>query len=289
MKTVISRDNLLKINELAVEAGKLAASMRSGISIQEKSGPQDLVTSADIALSELIVKELKRDFPDTFVVSEEDEDLPKEIWHDDVWVVDPIDGTENYIRGDGQYSVMIGLLHKLRPVFGCVFEPHSNQLYYGGEGLGAWKIKPGENEAPTDLILPPDKNRFNVGQGGDSRTRLMMGHRDRKKHPWVEELDYVRFVKFGSIGLKVARILENQADLFVHLAGKLKIWDTAGPAAIAMAAGLEVGTMNENSLSFPLPDVYHKHPVIIGKKGSLEWCRRILANETSITRNPDAN
>lgn len=292
MKTVISQENLNKVLKLCHEAGKLAAQMRSSIDIKEKTGPQDLVTSADIALSELIVSTLSREFPGALIVSEEDKELPGQILPDqskEIWVIDPIDGTENYIRGDGQYSVMVGLLHNMHPVFGCVYEPHSNHLYYGGEGLGAWKIKPGENKPPQDLVLQKEKNQFEAGDKSTNpnrKTRLMMGHRDRKKHPWVEDLEYIRFVKYGSIGLKVARILEDHADLFVHLAGKLKVWDTAAPSAIAIAAGLEVGTMEENSLSFHLPEVYHRHPVIIGKKGSLKWCRQILSNKTA-TLNSD--
>lgn len=283
MKTAISTDSLNKVVQLSIEAGKMAAQMRSSIDIREKTGPQDLVTSADIALSELIVSVLHQEFPGTFIVSEEDIELPGEISPEqakEIWVIDPIDGTENYIRGDGQYSVMIGLLRDMHPVFGCVYEPHTNQLYYGGEGLGAWKMTPGANEAPKDLVMNKDMNKFDgdTKSGLNRKTRLMMGHRDRKKNPWVEELEYIRFVKYGSIGLKVARILEDQADLFIHLAGKLKVWDTAAPSAIAIAAGLEVGTMNENILSFPLPEVYHRHPVIIGKKGSLDWCRKVLVN-----------
>ncbi len=285
MTNILGKDQIQSVLNLACQAGRLAMEMRDDISIEEKTGPRDLVTSADLALSDLIVKTLRQDYPDAGIVSEEDPDIrsDKEL----VWVIDPIDGTQNYILQDGQYSVMIGLLQNLKPVFGCVFEPEHNNLYYGGPDMGAWKIKT-DTQDKISLQASKDTDVFNQDKSL-SKTRLMMGHRDRKKHPWVEDLDYVNFVQFGSIGLKVARILENRADIFVHLAGKLKVWDTAAPSAIAIAAGLEVGTMNEDTLSFPLPEVFHRHPVIIGKKGSLDWCRKTILNETAKLSKSDAN
>ncbi|MCW5822485.1 MAG: hypothetical protein KIT34_06755 [Cyanobacteria bacterium TGS_CYA1] len=285
MTNILGEEQIQSVLDLACKAGQLAMDMRKDISIEEKTGPKDLVTSADLALSDLIVRTLKADFPDTGIVSEEDPDIRSD--KDLVWVIDPIDGTQNYILQDGQYSVMIGLLQNLKPVFGCVFEPEHNNLYFGGPQMGAWKIKTDTNEK-TGLKANKDTNIFKES-GSFAKTRLMMGHRDRKKHPWVEDLEYVNFVQFGSIGLKVARILENRADLFVHLAGKLKVWDTAAPSAIAIAAGLEVGTMNEDTLSFPLPEVFHRHPVIIGRKGSLNWCRKTILNETAKFSKSDAN
>lgn len=285
MTNILGKDQIQSVLNLACKAGRLAMEMRDDISIEEKTGPRDLVTSADLALSDLIVKTLKQEFPDAGIVSEEDPDIRSD--NKLVWVIDPIDGTQNYILQDGQYSVMIGLLQNLKPVFGCVFEPEHNNLYYGGPDMGAWKIKTDTGDK-TGLQANKNTDIFNQDKSLP-KTRLMMGHRDRKKHPWVEELDYVNFVQFGSIGLKVARILENRADIFVHLAGKLKVWDTAAPSAIAIAAGLEVGTMNEDTLSFPLPEVFHRHPVIIGRKGSLDWCRKTILNETAKLSKSDAN
>ncbi|MBZ0186715.1 MAG: 3'(2'),5'-bisphosphate nucleotidase CysQ, partial [Candidatus Obscuribacterales bacterium] len=261
-------DDILFVCKLADEAGALAIKLRAGVSIGTKTGPTDPVTSADIALSELIVDELKRRFPDDLIVSEEDVRHPEKIENERVWFVDPIDGTDNYIKQNGQYSVMIGLLENEKPVFGVVFEPDRNTCYFGGPAFGAFK---------QTARKKPEKLFIDKVLADSDTTRLMMGNRDRRKHPWVEELDSVDFFKTGSIGLKVARILENQADLFVHLSGKLKVWDTAGPAAIALAGGLEAGTLEHDQLRFPLPSVYHRSDVIMGRKGCLSWCRKHLS------------
>ncbi|MFA6559668.1 MAG: inositol monophosphatase family protein, partial [Candidatus Obscuribacterales bacterium] len=101
-----------------------------------------------------------------------------------------------------------------------------------------------------------------------------------KKHYWIDKLAVVDLVKVGSIGLKVARILDREADVFAHLSCKLKTWDTAGPAAIALGAGLEVGGMDVDQLLYPLPDFLHNTSIIMGRPGSLAWCRNHLRRNT---------
>jgi len=271
----LTENDIAYIRETATRAGDLAVRMRQGVEVKEKS-PNDIVTAADLALSELIVERLRLRFPNDVIVSEEDAEKPQARRFDRVWLVDPIDGTDNYVANDGQYSVMIGLLIDLKPEFGCVFAPASDTLYYGGTAYGAWRS-----------ISEKHAHRYGVpsvlAPGADAR--LMMGYRDRKLNPWVIEHAKVSFVKAGSVGLKVAKILDDQADVFVHFANKLKAWDTAGPAAIGMGGGLEVGTLEADMLGFPLPAVVHNTSVIVGRPGSLEWCRLHLSKSKDAMAN----
>jgi 3'(2'), 5'-bisphosphate nucleotidase len=257
---------------LVEEAGRLAVVMREGVEINLKSGPEDKVTAADIALSKLICGGLSQRFTADCVVSEEDKEHLFDQGSERVWVIDPIDGTQNYILDDGQYCVMVGLIVDCQPCFGWVYAPSCGSLYYGGPGYGAYRRSPGiaGKRFPTLEPMDPDPSA-----GGD--VRLLMGSRDRKAHPWVMDLTNVTLVKTGSIGLKVARILDGQADVFAHLSRKLKIWDTAGPAAIALGAGLEVGTLEKGVLTFPLPAVIHDTSIVMGRRGALSWCHNYLS------------
>ncbi len=246
--------------------------MREGVGVQQKTGPHDLVTEADWELSKLITTELRERCPADAIISEEDSD--NEVDSRDpanlngrVWLVDPIDGTDNYVRNDGQYSVMIGLLLEGKPAFGWVYAPAVKTLYFGGPAYGTWAQRgsgPASRYANVHSLLP------------DQERRIMMGFRDRKNHPWVMELDEVRLVKSGSVGLKVAKILDDEADMFVHLSGKLKVWDTAGPLAIALGAGLEGGQLEADGVPFELPRLQQECSVIIGRPGSLDWSRKYL-------------
>ncbi len=280
----LSSEDIESVSKLVEEAGELALAMRDGVDISHKASFDDKVTGADTALSILITTHLKQRFPDDCVVSEED-DQALHIsrgaeplgTRTRVWMIDPIDGTQNYILDDGQYCVMIGLIVDLQPVFGWVYEPHTSTLYFGGPEYGAFKRKLGSQ---SDAITCLSDTKIDPL----SKARLLMGSRDRKKHSWIGELALVDLVKIGSIGLKVARILDGEADIFAHLSCKLKTWDTAGPAAIALGAGLEVGGLDCDHLLFPLPQVVHDTSIIMGLPGSLAWCRNHLVAPVATER-----
>lgn len=270
----LSTENIEAINCLVEAAGRMAMTMREGVHISHKATFDDKVTDADMALSRLITSTLKKYFPSDCIVSEEDSEHLFEsengtpCAHSRVWMIDPIDGTQNYILDDGQYCVMVGLIVDYKPVFGWVYEPHTGTLYFGGPDSGTYARHDGGQATQIKL-------NGSIDSGG--RARLLMGSRDRRKHSWVTDLAAVDLVKIGSIGLKVARILDGKADVFAHLSNKLKTWDTAGPAAIALGAGLEVGGLDFDQLIFPLPDVLHDTSIIMGLPGSLAWCRTHLA------------
>lgn len=270
----LTAEDIAFVSELVKEAGAIALEMREGVSIKEKSGPNDMVTAADCELSRLLVRRLSERFPDDEIVSEEDEHHAPHGNKERVWLVDPIDGTDNYISNDGQYSVMVGLLREGKPVFGWVFAPAWRKLYFGGPEYGAFCEDRGSDASRFKLLSPIDINE---------RQRVIMGGRDRRTHPWVSQLPQVEVVKMGSIGLKVAKVLEEAADLYVHLAGRLKTWDTAGPIAIALGGALEVGPIEKREIVFPLDSVRLESSVIIGRPGCLEWSRTYIARPPDVS------
>jgi 3'(2'), 5'-bisphosphate nucleotidase len=252
---------------IAREAGRLAVEMRDGVVIREKTGPHDQVTEADIQLSKLLTGQIKEQFPADVIISEEDVEHTRDLVSNRAWLIDPIDGTHSYISREGQYSVMIGFVIDAKPIYGWVYAPAQKTMYMGGPGYGTWQQR-------DDGDLLKYEHVHSLPERGP--WRLMMGFRDRKTHPWVNDMQTVRWVKSGSVGLKVAKVLDDQADMFIHLAGKLKIWDTAAPAAIALGAGLEVGGLEYDEFSFDLLKVQQEHSVVIGRPGSIEWTRKNL-------------
>lgn len=277
MNSPLSESDITFIEELAREAGDMALRMRQGVGVHHKSGPSDLVTDADLSISKYLKAQLRTKFPDDLVVSEEDhhpksEEEAEEPHSSRIWLIDPIDGTENYVKNDGQYTTMIGLLVDGAPYFGTIFQPSNKTLFYGGPGFGAFKKVGEENpqryEASRQLL---DKLPI----------RLMMGWSDRRKFPWVMSLPSIRFVPSESLGLKIIKILEDDADLFVSLTGRVKLWDTAAPAAIAMGAEVETGTAEGTALPYPVPRIQHGSSVIIGRPGSLGWAMQNLHQKAS--------
>lgn len=261
---LLAEQEIQYVCNLAEHCGKIAKDMRQSVGVKEKA-PHDLVTDADLAVSEILLAELGKRFPHDFMVSEEAVPEIINFRSRGIWYIDPIDGTDNYVNGDGQYAVMIGLLVGGRPHFGCVYAPAHGVTYYGGPNYGAWVREKGAKSAVEF------KPNFQNPMGPP--VRLMMGSRDKLAHPWVKNLPGSKLISAGSVGLKVAKVINDEADLFVHLSGKLKYWDTVGPVAIALAAGLEAGTLDYPDVPYPLQEVKHQHSIIIGRKGSLSWSR----------------
>lgn len=267
------------VERLARESGRIALDMRNGVGVMTKTGPNDLVTDADLTISKKLTAALKEAFPNDLVVSEEDKHpSPNDVTQHPavsqkrVWLIDPIDGTENYIKNDGQYTTMIGLLVNGAPAFGCIFQPSTETLFWGGTEYGAWKKignEPAVKYTPSRRLL--DKMPI----------RLMMGWSDRRKFPWVMSLPHVRFVPSESLGLKILKILEDEGDLFVSLTGRVKLWDTCAPAAIAMGGAIEVGTADGDPLPYPVPLAQHGSSVIIGRPGAISWAMKNLQKKAN--------
>jgi|JI10StandDraft_1071094.scaffolds.fasta_scaffold00550_20 3'-phosphoadenosine 5'-phosphosulfate (PAPS) 3'-phosphatase len=256
--------------DLAVRAGDIAVAMRASATVEEKTSATDLVTSADKALSELIVKELSARFPNDVVLSEE---AP---WHSSNdgkrrWIVDPIDGTKYYVDGSGKYCVMIGLEQAGRELFGCFYMPAYKQALLGGPGLGSYRYV-AEPQSLTPQSLTKIAALPSLASG--SKVRLLISKNDLAANPWVSQLDDVEIVVASSIGIDVYELLEDKADVFVHIRPTLGYWDTAAPGPVSQGLGLDVGTEVDDFISYGYEHSKHLPNIIIGKKGSLSWWRQ---------------
>ena len=256
--------------DLAVRAGDIAVAMRASATVEEKTSATDLVTSADKALSELIVKELSARFPNDVVLSEE---AP---WHScndgkRRWIVDPIDGTKYYVDGSGKYCVMIGLEQAGRELFGCFYMPAYKQALLGGPGLGSYRYV-AEPQSLTPQSLSKIAALPSLASG--SKVRLLISKNDLSANPWVSQLDDVEIVVASSIGIDVYELLIDKADVFVHIRPTLGYWDTAAPGPVSQGLGLDVGTELDDFISYGYEHSKHLPNIIIGKKGSLSWWRQ---------------
>lgn len=259
------------VSHLAKRAGQVALSMRANLNVSEKA-PGDVVTDADRAISKLIVDALAERFPDDLIVSEEGDRHKANSQR--AWLIDPIDGTDQYVGNSDQFSVMIGLLEAGKPAYGWVFQPTKHRLYCGGPGQGAWLDAGDEAVKPVSAVGGLDERE---------QIRLIIGKRDSRSRPWLAEMPQVTMRFVGSMGVKVIWVLEERADVVAQLHGKMSVWDTAGPAALALGAGLEVvsGDFFQAGLAFPErfePATYRQaFPIVVGRAGTLAWSRRYLS------------
>ena len=218
-----------------IEAGALIMEVYETDFTVEFKGDQSPVTVADERAEELITKALKARAPDIQIIGEEAmsaEGAP--IALDDVyWLVDPLDGTKEFIKKGEDFTVNIGLISDGRPILGLVFAPALGKLYWGSEGNGACLATVADGKITA-------KRRINYRASKADRMVIVASksHRSPELETWLSHFPSADHVSIGS-SLKFCLLAEGAADLYPRL-GPTCEWDTGAAHAILLAAGGDV-------------------------------------------------
>ena len=197
----------------------------------EVKGDGSPLSEADLAAHRVLDAGLRELFPQIPVVSEEAELLAfeeRQKWPR-FWLVDPLDGTREFLREDGAFTVNVALVEGQVPAWGCVFAPRLDWMYHGGEGRGAWKAtESGVEEKITVAAL---------GEIGSRPFRFVASksHRGAEVSRLVERFPDAELLSMGS-SLKFCLIAEGRADLYLRDVPTME-WDTAAADAVLRAAG----------------------------------------------------
>jgi 3'(2'), 5'-bisphosphate nucleotidase len=226
--------------EIARQAGSAIMDIYDGDHAVEYKADKSPLTAADKASHEVIVAGLEAHFPDVPILSEEGAAIPYEErknWQR-FWLVDPLDGTKEFIKRNGEFTVNIALIEGQRPVLGVVYVPAQDKLYYGVVGQGAWTLT-GCCELTTDSYSQAREIRVREADSDKGLTVVMS-----RSHPSPELEEYLKNIKVAEalpIGssLKLCVVAEGKADLYPRL-GPTMEWDTAAAHAVAESAGAKV-------------------------------------------------
>ena len=225
-------------------------------SLTVEEGGDGPVSAADMAVNELLISGLKDNlsYKDWDILSEEtskeknfQQDNYKKDW---CWILDPLDGTKDFLQGSENYAVHIALAYKQKPKIGVVLIPERNELWFGIIGSGAWyenrdgykkEISFSERIDISELILVSSKN-----------------HQQSKLLKLLSSLSFAGTKRIGSVGCKVASILRGEADVYISLSGKTspKDWDMAAPHALIEAAGGKFSHADGTNLIYQNPNLY---------------------------------
>jgi 3'(2'), 5'-bisphosphate nucleotidase len=243
---------------IAIEAADLVKTLRNGgkLVIDSKAGNEP-VTNADHAANALIVAKLRAAFPDDVVLSEEIPDDGSRLGRARVWMVDPIDGTRDFILGDDGFAVMIGLCVDGRPKVGAVAQPPTGKTYTGIAGVGAWLDL-------RDTPAAPRQPLHTSSIAGPPGIRLVASksHRTPRVDAVRKALMIDDEINVGSVGLKIGLCAEAARDLYVYTGGRTKIWDTCGPEAVLSAAGGKMTDVDGNALVYDREDLYNRRGIV---------------------------
>lgn len=239
---------------IAVEAAQLVRGFHGRpLAVHSKAGDEP-VTEADHAANTLIVAALRAAFPDDAILSEEIPDDGSRLGRDRVWMVDPIDGTRDFISGHAGFVVMIGLVVEGRPHVGAVAHPLTGRLWGGVVGAGSHLIA--ADGTRTAL------RTSSLASAPGIRLVASKSHRTGRVDAIKRALSIDDEMNVGSIGLKIGLVSEAARDLYVYTGGRTKIWDTCGPEAILVAAGGRITDLDGQPLTYDRAELYNRRGIV---------------------------
>ncbi|WJW75217.1 3'(2'),5'-bisphosphate nucleotidase CysQ [Thiohalobacter sp. IOR34] len=248
---------------LAVEAGRkiLEIYESDDFGVEEKADESPL-TKADMAAHRAIVAGLAKLTPDIPVLSEESASIPfsERAGWDWYWLIDPLDGTKEFIKRNGEFTVNIALIHGHRPVLGVVHVPVQDLTYYACEGGGAYKQQDDQ---------PPQRIRVRPLGDGPVIVAGSRSHRGDSLNRFLERLGEHEIISMGS-ALKLCLVAEGRADVYPRL-GPTSEWDTAAAQCVVEEAGGKVTGLDMEPLPYNTKDsLLNPHFLVFGD-ASRDW------------------
>ena len=257
----------------AREAGAVLWQLyQSGDFQQQQKADQSPVTSADLAANRIILNYLSELTPDIPIISEESFLLPlaqRQHWPR-YWLIDPMDGTQEFVARSGDFAVSIALVEHGWPALGVIYWPKEDVLYYATRGHGAFKQQ-------RHLI-----NRIQVNQHqAGSRLKIAISRR-QPLQPIVDLLqtdDVAEYIALGSCSLKSCLVAEGKADCYLRL-GPTGEWDTGAVHVIVEEAGGKILDSEFMPLSYNQRDTLANPDFMVIGQTEVPWSDLIKARRT---------
>ena len=236
--------------EILLFYSKLIKDLNYKNEIIKSKDNEDPVTLADLKVNELIIQRINEKYKDINweILSEENVKISSEKFNTNAewtWVLDPLDGTKDFIQGTVNYAMHLALNYKNKPYIGIVLIPEKDELWIAdgekvwGEKKDGSKIKPSlsTNKSLKDMILVTSKN-----------------HRNETLQTLIKKIDFNKVITMGSIGCKIASIVRGESDIYISLSliGKSspKDWDFAAPEAILKESGGAITNLDNQELIY---------------------------------------
>ena len=221
--------------------------------ILENLNDEDPVTTADLKVNELIINRINQNYQtiDWKILSEENvkfEPNTCDINSDWLWILDPLDGTKDFIQCTGNYAMHLSLNYKNKPYLGVVLIPEKNELWISN-GNNVWcerrdgslvKTNVSNKKSLQEMIIVTSKN-----------------HKNQKLKKLIEKVNFKNVIEMGSIGCKITSILKGESDIYISLSlpeqSAPKDWDFAAPDAILSTAGGSITNLENIRLTYNQP------------------------------------
>ncbi len=250
------KDKLSREAELAIEAARKAGEeilkiYNQGF-ISKTKKDKAPVTEADIKSNEIILNILAQTgYP---ILSEEHPDDLKRLKHKKIWIIDPLDGTSDFVNKTGEFSVMIALVEGSKPILGLIYRPLDPELFIAQKDGSAYRVV---NNNWEKLEVNNLNNLSKV------KAVVSRHHLSKKERIIIDKFNISSFTQKGSLGLKVTEICQKKAELYFTITDKIKHWDTCAAYSIITEAGGKMTDMLGNDISYNTEIINHKNGILV--------------------------
>lgn len=237
--------------DAAIKARKAVMDVYNTTFSSELKDDDSPITQADLKSNEIIKEVLSSSgLP---ILSEEDEDDIGRLNHEKIWIIDPLDGTSDFVNRTGEFTIMIGLVENKKPILGVICRPTTNTIFLAQKGSGAHKL---ENNSWQRLTVSKTLDLAKCKAVG---SRFHLSGQEKQ---FFKNLGVLSFESRGS-SLKVAEICMGLADLYLTTSNKIKQWDTCASYCLITEAGGKMTDMNGAEILYNTEKINHENGLLV--------------------------
>ena len=245
-----NQDELQIAIKAALEAGKEILQVYGKDFSSDVKNDDSPITEADLK-SNKIIKEILSG-TNLGILSEEDKDNLKRLRQNKIWVIDPLDGTTDFVNRTGEFTVMIALVENKKPILGVIYWPIEKTLFVAQKNSGAWKF----NSSWTKISVS------NISELEKCKAVGSRHHLSENEKVLLKKLQITDFTSIGS-SLKVGKISSGSADVYLTTTNKMKEWDTCASYCIIYEAGGKMTDMLGNDILYNNKIVNHQNGILV--------------------------
>ena len=237
-------------SEILIKYAQIIKDSNNKSNILTNNNEEDPVTIADLKVNEMMIKNITESYKNINweILSEENVKIDlknRRINKDFVWVLDPLDGTKDFIQGSGNYAMHLALNYKNKSYLGIVLIPDKDELWLTNYDKSWCENRKKEYKKPNLLLKKNLKDMTIV---------TSKNHRNQTLQKLIKKVNFREVIEMGSIGCKIASILRGESDIYICLSlpgeSSPKDWDFAAPAAVLKAAGGAITNLNNEELTY---------------------------------------
>ncbi|MDC0169720.1 3'(2'),5'-bisphosphate nucleotidase CysQ [Candidatus Nitrosopelagicus sp.] len=239
-----------KIIDGVVKAGEKVLEVYETDFSTEKKDDDSPITQADIE-SNKILKEILGQTGIT-ILSEEDTDDKKRLSEEKVWIIDPLDGTTDFVNRTGEFTIMVGLVEKQKSILGLIYWPIKKKMYLAESGKGAFCYNKEWEKIETTMM----------SEMQNCHALVSRHHLSEKEKRLLDEMEISVVTSIGS-SLKVTEIASGNAEIYLTTTNKMKQWDTCASNCIISEAGGKMTDLSGKEFSYNTETVFHENGILV--------------------------